>query len=55
METVFGVADRVLFLDHGKIAIEGAPSVLWESEDPRLQPFLHIARAVMRAPRQSIG
>lgn len=55
METVFGVADRVLFLAGGRIAIEGAPGTLWESDDPRLAPFLHIARAVMRAPRQSIG
>jgi len=55
METVFGVADRVLFLADGKIAIEGTPGTLWESDDPRLRPFLHIARAVMRQPRQSIG
>lgn len=55
METVFGVADRVLFVADGRIVIEGAPGALWESEDPRLQPFLHIARAVMHAPRQSIG
>ena len=55
METVFGVADRVLFLAEGRIAIEGAPGALWESDDPRLQPFLHIARAVMPKPRQSIG
>lgn len=55
METVFGVADRVLFLEGGKIAIEGSPSALWDSRDPRLRPFLHIARAVMPAPRQSIG
>lgn len=55
METVFGVADRVLFLAGGKIAIEGTPGALWESKDPRLAPFLHIARAVMPKPRQSIG
>lgn len=55
METVFGVADRVLFLAEGRVAIEGAPAALWESDDPRLQPFLHIARAVMPKPRQSIG
>ncbi len=55
METVFGVADRVLFLEGGKIAIEGTPAALWESRDPRLRPFLHIARAVVPAPRQSIG
>jgi phospholipid/cholesterol/gamma-HCH transport system ATP-binding protein len=55
METVFGVADRVLFLEGGRIAIEGAPGALWESDDPRLRPFLHIARAVMKQPRQSIG
>ena len=55
METVFGVADRVLFLADGHIAIEGAPGALWESDDPRLAPFLHIARAVMKQPRQSIG
>ena len=55
METVFGVADRVLFLSEGKVAIEGAPGALWDSPDPRLAPFLHLARAVMRQPRQSIG
>jgi phospholipid/cholesterol/gamma-HCH transport system ATP-binding protein len=55
METVFGVADRVLFLSEGKIAIEGSPASLWDSPDPRLAPFLHIARAVVHAPRQSIG
>ena len=55
METVFGVADRVLMLADGKIAIEGSPDALWHSEDPRLRPFLNIARAVMREPRRSIG
>lgn len=55
METVFGVADRVLMLADGKIVIEGAPEALWHSEDPRLRPFLNIARAVLREPRHSIG
>ncbi len=55
METVFGVADRVLMLADGKIVIEGSPESLWHSDDPRLRPFLNIARAVMREPRHSIG
>ncbi len=55
METVFGVADRVLLLAEGKIAIEGTPEALWHSEDPRLRPFLNLARAVVREPRHSVG
>ena len=55
METVFGVADRVLMLADGKMVIEGSPEALWHSDDPRLRPFLNIARAVMHEPRRSIG
>ncbi|KVL51678.1 hypothetical protein WT01_29155 [Burkholderia cepacia] len=35
------MADRVVFLDHGRIAVSGAPGkVFRRSENPRLQQFL---------------
>jgi phospholipid/cholesterol/gamma-HCH transport system ATP-binding protein len=51
METAFGAADRVLLVSGGRIALEGTPRELWRSREPRLQPFLRIARDVLSAPR----
>jgi polar amino acid transport system ATP-binding protein len=35
------VADRIAFLDHGRIVASGAPrAVLHESEEPRVRQFL---------------
>jgi phospholipid/cholesterol/gamma-HCH transport system ATP-binding protein len=51
METAFGAADRVLLVSGGRVALAGSPRELWRSGEPRLQPFLRIARDVLSAPR----
>jgi phospholipid/cholesterol/gamma-HCH transport system ATP-binding protein len=51
METAFGVADRVLLVADGRVALAGSPRELWRSKEAQLQPFLRIARDVLPAPR----
>ncbi|GAB4203128.1 MAG: ABC transporter ATP-binding protein [Sandaracinaceae bacterium] len=51
METAFGAADRVVLLADGVAALSGTPRALWSSGDPRLQPFLRLARDVLPGPR----
>lgn len=46
MDFALDIADRVLFLDEGVIAVEGSPEeVLEQSENERLQSFLHRFRS----------
>lgn len=51
METAFGASDRVLLLRQGRIVLNGTPRALWSSGDPLIEPYLKIARSVLRAPR----
>lgn len=39
MATAWGIADRVVLLDGGRIAIDGPPDVVLASDDPRIRPF----------------
>lgn len=39
MATAFRIADRVVLLDRGKIAIDATPERLFATSDPRVRPF----------------
>lgn len=58
MATAYGIADRIVLLHGGKIAIDGPPSVVFAMEDPRIAPFavssgIEPARLVPHAHRKS--
>lgn len=39
MATAWGIADRVVLLHGGRVAIDGPPEVVLASDDPRIRPF----------------
>lgn len=39
MATAFRIADRVVLLDHGAIAVDASPERLFATNDPRVRPF----------------
>lgn len=58
MATAYGIADRVVLLHDGRIAIDGPPDVVLASDDARIQPFaessgIDPARLVHRDRRSS--
>lgn len=40
MATAYGIADRVVLLDRGRIAVDGPPEVVLASDDRRIRPFV---------------
>lgn len=58
MATAYGIADRVVLLHHGKVALDGPPAQIFALDDPRIRPFavssgVEPARLVMRAHRKT--
>lgn len=39
MQSAFGVSDRLVFIDRGKVVAEGTPEELKQLDEPRLAPF----------------
>lgn len=58
MATAYGIADRVVLLHQGRIAIDGPPDAVFTTNDPRIEPFavssgIEPARLSPRAHRKS--
>lgn len=58
MATAYSIADRVVLLHEGRIAIDGPPASVFTTKDPRIEPFavssgIEPARLVPRAHRKT--
>jgi phospholipid/cholesterol/gamma-HCH transport system ATP-binding protein len=51
MEAAFKYSERIVFIDDGKVALEGKPADLRKLKDPRLEPFIESARSALADAR----